>query len=85
MGLDYDSTVILTYKLLFTAAKAIYLTLVLICLSSHKLCVLDFFFLQDQGGGKWVLTHAPEDSHIGSEIISFSCVKPCLSYCHVSI
>ena len=43
-SLDYDSTVMLTCKVL-AAAKAI-VDIVLICPGSHKLCLLDF--LQDQ-------------------------------------
>ena len=47
MGLDYDSTVMLTCKLLFAAAKAI------VDVGPHmprQLYLLDFFFVQDQGG-----------------------------------
>jgi len=46
-----SSTVMLTCKLLFAAAKAIELTSGLICPGSHKLYLLDFFFVQDQRGG----------------------------------
>ena len=48
MGLDYDSTVMLTCKLLFAAAK------VTVDVGPHmprQLYLLDFFFVQDQGGG----------------------------------
>ena len=38
MGLDYDSTVMLTCKLLF------------VCPGTNELCLLDFLFLHDQGG-----------------------------------
>jgi len=53
MGLDYDSTVMLTCKLLFAAAKAIVDVGPHICPGSHKLYLLDFFFVQDQVHECW--------------------------------
>ena len=50
VGLDYDSTVMLTCKLLLVAAKAIVdVGPDTVCPDSHKLCLLDFF-LQGLGG-----------------------------------
>jgi len=43
MGLDYDSTVMLTCKLYYFP-QLLFATSVLICPSSHKLCLLDCFF-----------------------------------------
>jgi len=71
MGLDYDSTVMLTCKLLFAAAISLS---VWICPATNKLYLLDFLFLQDQRGGEHVPPHPPLSS------------LPCFpAFCHCAI